>query len=653
MQIFEVKNDTAEILYSPKEDKLCISDFLFLEDDDATIVSQVTDIVITEQQNLNIAKTKFLLCVNSDNILSIYNGHLPSRNSDVGYLDPKEIIGLFKPKTNQLFWGNYLRQPSIDVITDFNIISSGCCIICDRTEQSCSLIKKIMPSFEEAGKTTFIIDTAGSYKDFGFGERLVYGINYKIPLNSFALEYILENDLNDCPIDAKVIIQEIIMELQDYIETTEDKFLPFDLFLQTIVAECKTSQNTGLLVFCNKILKYQQKKIFANDKAEFQILNDINGTAVFDITNTDVKYHSLIYNAICTSIAKETILFANISEEFITQSMVKSMYDKKYVKLVPIISHEDSLVTKIKSYNKNSVIFSPIVRKSSEEPYSNIMKNLTLNDFIIWGESTMFIPLVIILNKEYSKSLNEYREQSIKADRITEDDLDDLDYIRMNYASEEPEYLTEQEEQNQEISSEIINEEPQEVLTDEIPLVQYEEQPSEEISEETLILTQEQTNEDMPQEIPLVQYDGQIQENPEEELNFVQYDEQSLIENSEESGIILQEDEEIQYQNETEQEKPRNSFYGQPMTPQEFRQVESKALQQNVPNANTLPVYEPKETENNSQYFEEGTRVRHAKYGIGTVEKLIKYGRKTLCSVQFDTVGRRLLDPGITELIEI
>ena len=51
-----------------------------------------------------------------------------------------------------------------------------------------------------------------------------------------------------------------------------------------------------------------------------------------------------------------------------------------------------------------------------------------------------------------------------------------------------------------------------------------------------------------------------------------------------------------------------------------------------------------------SDSFEQGDTVYHAKYGNGIVEKMIKYGAKTLYSINFDNVGRRLLDPTLTEI---
>ena len=66
-----------------------------------------------------------------------------------------------------------------------------------------------------------------------------------------------------------------------------------------------------------------------------------------------------------------------------------------------------------------------------------------------------------------------------------------------------------------------------------------------------------------------------------------------------------------------------------------------------------VPIYDaeiPQEDTVHSDQFEQGDTVSHAKYGVGVVEKMIKYGNKTLYSINFDNVGRRLLDPTLTEI---
>lgn len=54
-----------------------------------------------------------------------------------------------------------------------------------------------------------------------------------------------------------------------------------------------------------------------------------------------------------------------------------------------------------------------------------------------------------------------------------------------------------------------------------------------------------------------------------------------------------------------------------------------------------------------SQNFEAGDQVSHPKYGTGVVEKMIKYGNKVLCSINFENIGRRLLDPAISEITKL
>ena len=66
-----------------------------------------------------------------------------------------------------------------------------------------------------------------------------------------------------------------------------------------------------------------------------------------------------------------------------------------------------------------------------------------------------------------------------------------------------------------------------------------------------------------------------------------------------------------------------------------------------------VPVYDadiPQEDLVISDPIQQGDTVTHVKYGTGVVEKMIKYGNKTLFSINFDNIGRRLLDPTLTEI---
>ena len=91
----------------------------------------------------------------------------------------------------------------------------------------------------------------------------------------------------------------------------------------------------------------------------------------------------------------------------------------------------------------------------------------------------------------------------------------------------------------------------------------------------------------------------------------------------------------------------------EPITLQESN---DEILEKRESNTPIVPVYDadiPEEDLVVSDPLEQGDAVVHAKYGNGIVEKMIKYGNKTLFSINFENVGRRLLDPALTEIKKV
>ena len=85
----------------------------------------------------------------------------------------------------------------------------------------------------------------------------------------------------------------------------------------------------------------------------------------------------------------------------------------------------------------------------------------------------------------------------------------------------------------------------------------------------------------------------------------------------------------------------------------EHKEHEPEILEKKDMNTPIVPVYDadiPQEDMVVSDAIQQGDSVVHAKYGNGVVEKMIKYGTKTLYSINFENIGRRLLDPMLTEI---
>lgn len=75
-------------------------------------------------------------------------------------------------------------------------------------------------------------------------------------------------------------------------------------------------------------------------------------------------------------------------------------------------------------------------------------------------------------------------------------------------------------------------------------------------------------------------------------------------------------------------------------------------VEESTPVVPIYPVEDPI-PELSAGEFQRGDTVTHIRYGRGVIEKIIKYGNKNLCAITFENVGRRLLDPSISELTKI
>ena len=103
-------------------------------------------------------------------------------------------------------------------------------------------------------------------------------------------------------------------------------------------------------------------------------------------------------------------------------------------------------------------------------------------------------------------------------------------------------------------------------------------------------------------------------------------------------------------------------FFGEELVQNEEAEIVEENSYQESPYVDeqppVVPVY-PSETEprqaqgSDGSNFAQGDSVSHPRYGRGVVEKIIKYGNKTLCSIAFENVGRRLLDPSVSEFTKI
>ena len=114
---------------------------------------------------------------------------------------------------------------------------------------------------------------------------------------------------------------------------------------------------------------------------------------------------------------------------------------------------------------------------------------------------------------------------------------------------------------------------------------------------------------------------------------------------------ILMEDAQRIAEEEANKPDPVEEQIEKPTSKKQDDKLETKTSQTPI-----VPVYSaeiPDEDVVESDNIQQGDRIEHAEFGRGIVEKIINYGERKLCSVNFEQVGRRLLDPKISEMKKI
>ncbi len=419
MQIFEVKDDTAKIEYNSAENNLTPTDFVLIEEGEQKIIAQIQNICTTDNPNSNIAEVKFSLSIDEEENLTYYNGLVPTKDSLVIYIKPEEIISLIKDEENNIYFGNLSNHKDCFVNTSISTLNDKMYIQSDRDDKTKIIIQNIISELYGKKKKILMLDFDGRYNSILNVERLKVGNNLRLPLNIEAFDAILENDTKDCDEDDIAVINNIVDELREYISTLDEKFLPFSTFKTVIDSELDNNSLSGLIQLSNKLENYSQENIFAENFNEFNLINENlirQNIIIVDVSELDEKWHKYIIKTIINIAENETYLILALNDNLADNNLINYIYNANNI--IPIIStnYEFKYREDIKNQCKNQILFKPAKELTDKEVYNNFINKLNASEFILWGNSTFFIPLIIDIQPFDASTSQEIIENEIKQD---------------------------------------------------------------------------------------------------------------------------------------------------------------------------------------------------------------------------------------------
>lgn len=419
MQLSEVKNDIAKIIYNPAENHLLPSDFLLIEDLNQKLIAQVVNISTTDEPDNNIADIRLSLSIDKDDNLSYYNGYIPSRTSKILYINPDEIMELIKGSGDTIYFGNLSNHSDCFVKPSISFINDKVYIQSDRDDKTKTVVQNIVSELYQKKKKVVLLDFDGRYNSIYNVPRLKVSDTFKLPLNIEAFNTILEYDIVDCPLEDKAVIQSIVLELREYINTLENKFLPFTLFRNVVDNEFMANPISGLMLLRNKLWLYAQESIFAESKSHFDLINNIlekQDVLVIDASTLDEKWHKFTIQTLVGLIQKHCYLVLSLNDVPMDKKSIISLYNTKNI--IPIVStsYDSDYRALLKSVCKNQILFKPAYLINDEEAYNVLLPKINSGEFILYGESTLYLPIVLELQSFDSSTSEEVIQNEIKKD---------------------------------------------------------------------------------------------------------------------------------------------------------------------------------------------------------------------------------------------
>ena len=467
MQLSEIKNDLATINYSPEINKLMLGDFILVEDTNQSILSQIISIEATLADDVNSAMLKFLLSIDKEANLTQYNGYVPAKNASLILINPEEVTQLIKGTDKNICFGSLAAYPDTPVELSMDFLRKRTYIQVDFVENKIQIVKSIIKGLEKHNRKTLLFDFQGLYESFSL-PTVTIGYNFKLPLNYDALCYIAEEELNDFSNENKAIIQGILIEVQNYVKTTKDEFIPFDTLISVLDAQYDESPVSELLLLKNKLLKYQQQGLFAQEKSEFDFLDSFLKDAKnfkFDLSEVPSQWHKIAIVSILNIIKAKCYLIADFSDDNSNKTIIKKLYEKTEIKPIVISSYNYKYQQQLKAMSKNMILFKPIQKINDFAGYTSFLNILSQDTFIVWGEQTLYIPLILKLNNDleqkidkisYAKLQNQDvilpEEVSENIDIVTEDTIENSDDIQNTDNIENIENAAEEEISCSEVS---------------------------------------------------------------------------------------------------------------------------------------------------------------------------------------------------------
>ncbi len=682
MKLLEIKNNLAKIAYAETEEPV-LGRFLVLTTSEKSYVAQFVNLKSDAVNNFAIAKLIFTFT--PDGVVDNYDGSIPSINSELSFLPAEELLNLL-PIDTAIKIGTLAQQEDM-LSLDISVFERNFTAFCEKDNNQAAFISNCARQLFRLKEKCVIIDTNNLFEDY---KKVVLTKDFKLPLNSKMIDYIFEYELAEVDAATKAVIQDIFYAVQQYIKTLDYEFLPIDNFVDVVANQYKDIQMPELALLKNKLLKYRDANVFANTKEEIFALKEKlaeKNCVIIDLKDINESLQKEVISFVHKTLEefdKYIYFFVPLTDDNSDKPLLKQLINHNHIFTTFIASSSYKYTQELKQHAQNMILFAPQAVNHDFAGFNTFLNKLNMNECIVYGKLTQGIPFIInmtdleldltkddVFGERYQFVAVHENLQMVKVDEYGKQTPVDLDSeeVTQEAVQEEPEVsaIPQIEQPPIEVVEEAAVEEhieetaiePEEIIPETLqfdePVAPLNEiPPVGNLLEDEEVAIGSEPAEEMSIEEPALEFDEQlIDENTLPPLEEFHKDTPALEELSEapltEADLDFIEDTQAPLQEDLyiEEGNTEEAIIEEPYEDIPY-------IEEQPPVVPVYPAEEPQQqTATSIGDFQQGDSVTHPRYGRGVIEKIIKYGNKTLCSISFENVGRRLLDPSISDLTKL
>jgi len=644
MKVVEIRNNLVKIEFESDEG-LVLGRFIVLASEQNSYVAQIINIKIDEIQKHAIAKLMFTFT--NDGVVDNYDGSIPDMNSEASLLPAQELLDLLPVETAVKF--GHLAQEDSVLSLDISIFEHNMTVFSDHDFEKRTFISNCVNQLANMNEKSVVIDDANLFENV---KKCVPGRDFKLPLNSEMIDYLFDNELTDIGTDSKAVIKDIFYAVQQYIDTLDNKFLPIDKFVDVIASQYQQNNIPELALLKNKLLKYKDSNLFANSEEEINVIAnmlDTNNTIYVDIKDFSASLQNKIINIIHNELnlmSGYIYFFVPIRDDNSDKPLIRKFINHSHIFTTIFASHAYKYAAELKEHAENIVLYTPQTITHEFASYNTFLNKLNHDEFVIYGKLTQGIPFIVESEVVEPQNFAQQEAQIIKQELEQKSNVE-------SYSEVEQGQYSQKSEIPEQFENKTILEPVENIMSDDE--LGQEENIEQDLEEEQIVEQEDELDEVVSEGLPedeeymehpnISEIASELQEPLELDLPEDELSEEDLVEDdlSEEDLDYIDDAlptlEEPEAQGEDIADISEDDLYSQ--DEEEFDKPP------------VVPIYPAEGVESEAADdafgYAQGDVVTHPRYGRGVIEKIIKYGNKTLCSISFDNVGRRLLDPSISE----